>query len=150
MATNYLDMLDAVRSYYGSGSDQWSSIAQYGVTDQNWQYLTQVPGVNVSVSPSGKYLGYDYVNPFPASTNPGAIVDSNVQTGQYGVGSFDAQLPSTAVVDQQTGLVTQFDSGVKTVSSGATIASVADKVSLGVAGVALGTKLGALIDTLTK
>lgn len=146
MATNYLDMLDAVRSYYGSGSDQWSSIAQYGVTDQNWQYLTQVPGVNVSVSPSGKYLGYDYVNPFPASTNPGAIVDSNVQTGQYGVGSFDAQLPSTAVVDQQTGLVTQFDSGVKTVSSGATIASVADKVSLGVAGVALGTKLGALID----
>lgn len=146
MATNYLDMVDAVRAYYGSGSDQWASIAQYGVTDQNWQYLKQVPGVTVTISESGKYLGYDYVNPFPATTNPGAIVDSNVQTGQYGVGSFDAQLPSTAVVDQQTGLVTQFNSGVKTVSSGATIASVADKVSLGVAGVALGTKLGALID----
>ena len=146
MATNYLDMVDAVRAYYGSGSDQWASIAQYGVTDQNWQYLKQVPGVTVTISESGKYLGYDYVNPFPATTNPGAIVDSNLQTGQYGVGSFDAQLPSTAVVDQQTGLVTQFNSGVKTVSSGATVASVADKVGLGVAGVALGTKLGALID----
>ena len=147
MATNYLDMLDAVRSYYGSGSDQWASIAQYGVTDQNWQYLTQVPGVKVTVSASGKYLGYDYTNPFPATTNPGAIVDSNVQTGQYGVGSFDAQLPSTAVVDQQTGLITQFDSGLKSVSMGNTVASIATDVGLAVGATALGIKLGKFIDS---
>lgn len=146
MATNYLDMLDAVKAYYGAGSDQWMSIAQYGVTDQNWQYLTQVPGVDVTISNSGKFLGYDYSNPFPAQSNPISVIDSNVQTGSYGVGAFNANVPSSAVVDQQTGLVTTIESGAKISSSGVSLASVADKVGLGIAGVALGTKLGALID----
>lgn len=147
MATNYLDMLDAVKAYYGSGSDQWMSIAQYGVTEQNWQYLSQVPGVEITISESGKYLGYDYVNPFPATTNPASLVNSNAQTGVYGTGSFNAPVPSTTIVDQQTGNITSMQSGALATGTGTSVATVAKNIGVGLLAVAAGTQLGAVIDS---
>ena len=64
MATTYLDLLDGVAQYYGSGSDEWAQIAKYGVTADTLPIIRQVPGVSVSVSNSGKILGYDYSYPF--------------------------------------------------------------------------------------
>lgn len=143
---SYLDMVNVMKNYYtGTATpDAWVQFTQGGITPEKMQLLEQA-GVSATLSPSGNVLGYDYNGALPAVTNPATAIDSNLNTGAYGAGSYNALVPGTAITDQQTGTTTM-QSGVKAVSGGATIASVADKVSLGVAGVALGTKLGALID----
>lgn len=143
--TAFQQLLEGVANYYGSGSDQWVKIAQYGVTQDTLPIIEQVPGVKVTVSDSGKFLGFDYTNPFPASANPASVIDSNVQSGIYGEGSFNAQLPATAVTDPTTG-TTSMKSGSVLSGVGSTLATIADKVGLAVVGVSLGTKLGKLID----
>lgn len=143
--TTYLDLLDAVQVYYGSGSDEWLKIAQYGVNTETIPIIKQIPGVNITTSNSGKLLGWDYAKPFANVENPASYVNSNLQTGSFGSGSFSANVPATTVSNPETGM-SVMQSGAKLSSTGATIASVADKLSLGVAGVALGTKLGKLID----
>lgn len=144
--TTYQELLDGVANYYGSGSDQWAEIARYGVNQQTIPIIERVPGVTVTVSNSGKYLGYDYTNPFADTVDPAATIDSNVQTGAYGAGAFNAQLPATAVTDPATGTTTM-RSGANTVSIGSTVATIADTVHLAIVGVSLGAKLGKLIDS---
>lgn len=144
--TTYQQLMDAVAQYYGSGSDEWMKIAQNGVTQESLPIIQQVPGVTVTLSKSGKYLGYDYNNPFSGAPDPVSAVDSNVQTGMYGAGSFNAQLPATTVTDQSTGLTTMH-SGSKLAATGATIATLADRANLALVGVSLGTKLGKFIDS---
>lgn len=146
MATTYQELLDAVAQYYGSGSDQWATIAQYGVNQQTLPIIQQVPGVTVTLSNSGKYLGYDYSNPFASVSNPASAIDSNVQSGAYGSGSFNAQLPATAVTNPSTGTTT-LESGSRLTGAGTLVNTIADRASLAIAGVALGTKLGKLIDS---
>ena len=145
-ATTFQELLEGVANYYGSGSDQWAEIARYGVNQQTLPIIQQVPGVTVTLSNSGKYLGYDYSNPFANAIPPASAIDSNVQTGTYGAGSFNAQLPATAVTDPSTGTTT-LQSGARLTSAGTTVATIADRASLAVMGVALGTKLGKLIDS---
>lgn len=142
MATTFFDLLEAVKAYYGSGSDQWVKIAQYGITQETLPILKQVPGVNFTYSNSGKILGYDYINPFPKTPDPASVIDSNIGGGGF---AFDAEIPGTVVTDAQTGIHT-IESGAKVASSGAKFAAIADKVSLGLAGVAIGTQLGKAID----
>ena len=144
--TTFQELLDGVALYYGSGSDQWAEIARYGVNQQTIPIIQQVPGVTVTMSNSGKYLGYDYNSPFATPVNPASAIDSNLQTGAYGDGSFNAQIPASAVTDQSTGTVT-LQSGAVSSSTGSVVATIADRASLAVAGVALGTKLGKLIDS---
>lgn len=144
--TTYQELLDGVAAYYGSGSDQWVSIARYGVNADTIPIIEQVPGVSITRSNSGAFLGFDYDNPFAGMDNPASIIDSNVQAGAYGQGAFNAQLPATAITDPSTGVITM-ESGARVASTGATVAAIADKVSLAVAGVAIGTKLGKLIDS---
>lgn len=142
----YLDMVNVMKNYYtGTATpDAWVQFTQGGITPEKMQLLEQA-GVSATLSPSGNVLGYNYNGALPAVTNPATSINSNLNTGSYGVGSYNALVPGTAVTNPQTGITTM-QSGVKAVTGGATIASVVDKVSLGVAGVALGTKLGALID----
>lgn len=144
--TTFQELLEGVANYYGSGSDQWAQIAQYGVTTQTLPIIQQVPGVTVTVSNSGQYLGYDYNNPFTGASNPASAIDSNVQTGAYGTGAFNAQLPGTATTNPSTG-TTSMQSGAVSNTSGSIVSTIADRVSLAVTGVALGTKLGQLIDS---
>lgn len=144
--TTFQELLEGVANYYGSGSDQWATIAQYGVNAQTIPIIQQVPGVTVTVSNSGQYLGYDYANPFASGTNPASGINSNVQTGAYGSGSFTSQLPATAVTNPSTGTTTM-QSGAVSSGLGSTVATIADRISLAVAGVSLGSKLGALIDS---
>lgn len=144
--TTYQELLEGVANYYGSGSDQWATIARYGVNAETIPILEQVPGVSITRSNSGAFLGYDYNNPFAGTGNPAANINSNLQTGAYGAGSFNAQLPATATTNPSTGTTT-LQSGARAVSTGSTIATIADRASLALAGVSLGTKLGKLIDS---
>lgn len=142
--STFLDLLDGVSAYYGSGSDEWVRIAQGGVTPSTIPIIQQVPGVTITRSASGKILGYDYANPFPTAGSAASIIDSNVDAGSYGLTSFTAQVPATA---QSQGGITSLQSGAISSTTGNVVRTVADRVSLGLAGVALGTKLGLAIDS---
>ena len=142
----YFDFMDAVASYYGSGSDAWLRIAQMGVTPETLPLIQQIPGVSVTLSNSGSVLGYDLSNAFASPVDPVSTVDSNLQTGLFGNGAFNANVPATVVTDLQT-QENSLVSGLKTTTGGLTVAAVADKIGLGVMGVSLGTKLGKAIDS---
>lgn len=143
--SSFLDLVDAVGAYYGTGSDQWNIIAQNGINSpEALSIISQVPGVNVTTSNSGKILGYDFDNAFPNNTPASSVINSNTQTGAYG-NSFSGNIPATATPPDTAHPNGTMNSGAVT-GAGATLAAVADKVSLAVAGVALGTKLGKLID----
>lgn len=148
VGTTYQQIQQAVADYYGSGSDAWARIyagaGGYYSADAA-QVIKQVPGVTVTYSNSGKVLGYSYANPFASSGSAASVIDSNVQTGSYGAGSFTSSVPSTVVDNGQGQLVAQ--SGSRLTSTGATVATVVDRLSLAAVGVSLGTKLGKAIDS---
>lgn len=148
VGTTYQQIQQAVADYYDSGSDAWARIyagaGGYYSADAA-QVIKQVPGVTVTYSNSGKVLGYSYANPYQAAGSTASVIDSNVQTGSYGVGSFTNSIPSTVVDNGQGQLVAQ--SGSRLVSTGATVATVVDRLSLATVGVSLGTKLGKAIDS---
>lgn len=145
--SSFLDLVDAVGEYYGTGSDQWRTIAQGGINSpEALNIISQVPGVNVTTSNSGKILGYDVSTAFPNSTPASSVINSNTQTGAFN-NSFSSNIPANATppsTDLPNGGMT---SGAKLSGVGSTVATVADKVSLAAVGVALGTKLGKLIDS---
>lgn len=143
---SYLDMIGVVKNYYANQPDMWQKIYT-GPVNQEWvNAIQKVPGLSVTMSNSGNVLGYDYSGKLSAIPNSVENVDSNLQTGSYGAGSFSSKIPGSASYDSSTQSTT-FSSGAKSVSTGTTLATVADKVSLGITGVAIGTKLGALIDS---
>lgn len=148
VGTTYQQIQQAVADYYGSGSDAWARIyagaGGYYSADAA-EVIKQVPGVTVTYSNSGKVLGYSYANPFASSGSAASVIDSNVQTGSYGAGSFTSSVPSTVVDNGQGQLVAQ--SGSRLASTGATVATVVDRLSLAAVGVSLGTKLGKAIDS---
>lgn len=147
VGTTYQKIYQAVSDYYGSGSDAWARIyagaGGYYSADAA-QVIKQVPGVTVTYSNSGKVLGYSYANPFASSGSAASLINSNVQTGVYGKGSFTSSVPSTVVSNGQGQLVAQ--SGSILASTGAVLATVVDRLSLAATGVALGCKLGKAID----
>ena len=148
IGTTYQQIMQAVADYYGQGSDAWARIyagigGYYSADAAN--VLKQVPGVSITYSNSGRVLGYSYANPFAAADSTVSIINSNVQTGSYGGGSFTSSIPSTVVQNSQGQLVAQ--SGSRLVSTGATLSTVVDRISLAAAGVSLGTKLGKAIDS---
>ena len=147
----YMQLLEGVAEYYGSGSDQWAEIAKYGIsTPEAREILKQVPGVNIVTSESGKVLGYDYVKPFPNAvdsvTETAVTINSNVDVATYGNGSFNANLPSTVVTNPDT-QVSTLVSGLKMTDSSLTVASVVKAVPLSLLAVSSGIQLGKLIDS---
>ena len=57
--SDYMMLLEAVKNYYGAGSDQWLEIAKYGISSENaFQILSQTPNVSTVISESGDVLGY--------------------------------------------------------------------------------------------
>ena len=59
--TTYLDFLDGVKSYYGTGSDQWVEIAKYGLkADNALEILSQIPDVEVISNANGTVRGISY------------------------------------------------------------------------------------------
>lgn len=142
---SYSDLLSAVENYYGSGSDEWYRLSEFGIdSPESVQILQSLPGVEVTTANDGTVLGWDFANAFPDSISPAAEINSNVQSGTYGSGAFNANVNGTAVTNPQTG-VTTLSSGAK--GALGTIATVADKIGLAYAGVSLGTKLGKAIDS---
>lgn len=142
----YYKLLEAVEQYYGVGSDQWVQIAQYGLNADNAaSILRQTPGISTTVSNSGKVLSYTVDNTVSLATqNAGAVINSNAQLPALSR-TTTVRPPANMVVDS-TGKVVA-ESGLKTVSSGTTVAATMSKVAIGVAAASAALQLGAAIDT---
>lgn len=145
--SDYMNLVNAVKDYYGAGSDQWLEIAKYGISGDNaYSILSQTPNVSTVVSESGEVLGYTVNEVAGIASQPaGSLINSNTQVATM------AQVASTRYPAEmaltQTGEVVA-TSGVKTVSTGAKVASTAGKALAVVGAVSAGIQLGAVIDSV--
>lgn len=144
--SDYMNLVNAVKDYYGAGSDQWLEIAKYGISGDNaYSILSQTPNVSTVVSESGEVLGYTVNEVAGIASQPaGSLINSNSQVATM------AQVASTRYPAEmsltQTGEVVA-TSGVKTVSTGTKVASTAGKALAVVGAVSAGIQLGAVIDS---
>lgn len=147
--TDFQILLNNIASYYGEGSDEWVEIAKYGLSGDNAAAIfKQTPGVEYTVSSSGKVLNYSIIKDVETSVSESipTIIDSNLQTGTASLANTtQISIPANTVIDS-TGKVIA-ESGTKAVSTGSKVATVAGKVATGVACVATGLQLGKVIDS---
>ena len=146
MGTEYQKLLDAVANYYGRGSDQWAEIARYGLSADNCtEILKQTPNVNTVLSKDGsRVLSYSVGETSSlASQGAGAVVNSNTQVATL---SKTAELKYPAQMTVESSGTVLAESGMKTVSTGATVKTVLGSVASAVVAVGCGVQLGALID----
>lgn len=154
VGTQYQQLCEAVKNYYGAGSDQWLEIAQYGVgADDFYNIVSQVPGVNVTLAKDGSVLGYS-MNEIASTGAPGQTVaeflNSNTMGGtNSAANSASVNIPaSTGIASGGTNATAQ--SGVSRVyQAGQAITSgakfVTGEVLPAVAAVATGARLGKTI-----
>ena len=149
LGTQYQDVLGAIESYYGSGSDQWAGFAKYGIAYQDAEAtLSQIPGVDVFKNNAGQITGYSYNNPFSdSSAGIAGDINSNLQVPTQGNGTtFQGSIPGNATINGSTGKL-EISSGAKSTATGASVSSVLTRIGTGVAAVATGAKLGSFIDS---
>ena len=145
---DFATKLSAVTDYYGVGTI-WDRMDISGLSaDQINAMYNSLPASSFTVdrTPSGLNLGRNYTNPFELPVPPGTDFDSNIPGGSYGGGNtFSGNVPANLDVDPSTGLPVRQTAG-PTTASGSVLPAIADRVSLAVAGVNIGAKLGLAID----
>lgn len=146
ISTQFFDLLDAVGAYYGTGSDQWLSIATKGINaNEAYSILSQTPNVNVTVSKNGDVLGYNVIKEINYTTQPtGGAIDSNVQLPST-TDQLLSNYPAEMAVNSETGLL-EATSGMTKIATGAKVATVSAKVATAVGAVMAGCQIGAQVD----
>lgn len=149
--TTYLDFLDGVKSYYGTGSDQWVEIAKYGLkADNAYDILSQVPGVNIIKNANGTVRGITYKG-FTSwgghLSNIGGSLNSNTIGGSASANkSFNMSIPSNTKVNTTTkDLEMVSEIGTK-VSTGKKVIGVLGSIGQAVLAVGTACTLGKTID----
>ena len=149
MSVDLATKLELVTDYYGAGTI-WDRMSIDGLSaDQINAMYNSLPASSFSIdrTPSGLNLGRNYSNPFELPTVPGTDFDSNIPGGSYGGGNtFSGNVPANLNLDPTTGLPVRQTAGPLT-SGGVNLAAVADRISLAVAGVNIGARLGMAIDS---
>lgn len=147
LGTQYQDVLSAIESYYGSGSDQWAGFAKYGIAYQDAEAtLSQIPGVNIFKNNAGQITGYSYDNPFSdSSAGIAGEINSNLQVPTQGNGTtFSGSIPGNATINGSTGKL-EISSGAKSTATDASVPSVLTTVTSAIGALSTGTRLGAWI-----
>lgn len=146
----YEEMLYSIQDYYGSDSDVWLKIDNSGRTYQDiMSAYSQIPRMQQIFNDAGDTVAWTYADPINLQVsdinNPVFDFDSNLGGSSYGGDNvYDFDIPSNWTYDNtdyhtSTGLVDP--------QTGTGMMTVLDKVSLAKAGVSLGCKLGAAIDS---
>lgn len=139
-------IIQSVLDYYGSASSIYRKIVLGTATDSEISYaFTQIPSMVFDTSPSGRILGITYADPVYIVSQSGVGIagdfNSNAAGATYG-NSFSGRFPVSFGRDTGTGQA--YITGAQ--KAGVTLASIADRVSLGMVGVNVGAKLGKAID----
>lgn len=148
MAADYMQMLQLVENYYGSGSDQWLKVvgAQGATADELLSILQQTPGVETLVTESGQYAGWRLAaqESYGAVSNVGSLVNSNTAGGVASVQSSGLiQVPGNFT---ETAGTVGAGSGAVAAASGASITAVAGTAIAATLAVSTGISLGKKID----
>lgn len=147
----YNDKLQAIYNYYGTDSTIWEKIQLGTATSDEINFaLSRIPQLQIDQTASGTVLGYSYADPVYLETYKNPILDSfdsNYAGGQYGLGnSLNPRFNGNFGYDSELGQY-YIETGAKN-SLAQTVATIADRVSLGVTGANIGAKLGKKIDEL--
>lgn len=149
--TTYLDFLDGVKSYYGTGSDQWVEIAKYGLkADNALEILSQIPDVEVISNANGTVRGISYKG-FTSwggySSNVGNALNSNTLGGSASPNkSFKMNIPSNTKVNETTKTLEMTSEIGKKVSTGEKVIGTLASIGQAVFAVGVGCTLGKTID----
>ena len=149
--TTYLDFLDGVKSYYGTGSDQWVEIAKYGLkADNAFDILSQIPDVNVIKNANGTVRGITYKDftswgGYPS--NVGGSLNSNTIGGSASINkSFNMSIPSNTKVNEVSKTFEMTSEIGKKVSTGEKVIGVLGTIGQAVFAVGAACTLGKIID----
>lgn len=136
--TPYQELIQAIADYYGSGSDQWLQVAQYGTTADDFiDIVNQLPNYEIVSNKTGDIIGYQKFDALP-SANSVSVVDSNIVNAPVKVST-----PATVTTVEGTGEVVA--------SKGITTASgtqfITKSVLPAIAAAGVGITLGKTIDS---
>lgn len=149
--TTYLDFIDGVKAYYGSGSDQWAEIAKYGLkADNALNILKQVPDVEIIKNANGTVRGISYKG-FTSwggySSNIGDALNSNNLGGSASSNkSFNMNIPSNTKVNEVTKTLEMTSEIGKKVSTGQKVIGTLATIGQAVFAVGTACALGKTID----
>lgn len=146
---SFASKLSAITNYYGEGSTIWEKMTLGTATNDEINFaLSRIPQMKIDTSASGTVLGYSYADPVYLETYKNPIlesVDSNYAGGQYGVNNaLTPHFNGNFGYDAERGQY-YIETGAKS-GLGATLSTIADRVSLGVTAANIGAKLGKAID----
>ena len=156
--TDFDKLMQAISSYYGSGSDQWWEVYNYyklqgGDAATVARILKQTPYVETTVSEAGELVGYSIIengSVMSAAETSAAAAAQSLNSNAVTVAVKELSIPGNAVVNETTGVV-EMSSGATRVAgagAGSKVATVAGHVGTWVVGAAVGLKLGVWIDNL--
>ena len=158
--TTYLDFIDGVKAYYGSGSDQWAEIAKYGLkADDAVNILRQVPGVDLVKNANGTLRGITYKGFTSMGGYSGSEADklneilnginSNISGGSSNPSkSFNMKIPSNTKVNETTKTLEMTSEIGKKVSTGEKVIGALGTIGAAVFAVGTSCTLGKTIDKL--
>lgn len=158
--TTYLDFIDGVKAYYGSGSDQWAEIAKYGLkADNALNILKQVPDVEIIKNANGTVRGITYKGFTTMGGYSGGDTDklnqilnginSNTTGGSANPSkSFNMKIPSNTKVNEVTKELEMTSEIGKKVSTGEKVLGALGTIGAAVFAVGTSCTLGKTIDKL--
>lgn len=156
--TTYLDFIDGVKAYYGSGSDQWVEIAKYGLkADNALNILKQVPDVEIIKNANGTVRGITYKGFTTMGGYSGGDTDklnqilnginSNTTGGSANPSkSFNMKIPSNTKVNEVTKELEMTSEIGKKVSTGEKVLGALGTIGAAVFAVGTSCTLGKTID----
>lgn len=158
--TTYLDFIDGVKAYYGSGSDQWAEIAKYGLkADNALNILKQVPDVEIIKNANGTVRGITYKGFTTMGGYSGGDanklnqilngINSNTTGGTANPNkSFNMKIPSNTKVNDVTKKLEMTSEIGKKVSTGEKVLGALGTIGAAVFAVGTSCALGKTIDKL--
>ena len=153
MANTYFEMLQAVENYYGSGSDQWVTMANWTgyQSTEVANILKQTPGVTVYTNEAGALVSYSVDGAATSMTaaeataataanaiNSNALTEAAVQEA--------VTIPANVEAGSSAGTVAISSGATKLAAGGGKAATVLGHIGTGIVGAAVGMKLGVWID----
>ena len=158
--TTYLDFIDGVKAYYGTGSDQWAEIAKYGLkADNALNILKQIPDVEIIKNANGTVRGITYKGFTTMGGYSGGDTDklnqilnsinSNTTGGTANPSkSFNMKIPSNTKVNETTKTLEMTSEIGKKVSTGEKVLGALGTIGAAVFAVGTSCTLGKTIDKL--
>lgn len=152
MANAYFAMLQAVENYYGAGSDQWITMANWTGyrSSEVAAILKQTPGVTVYTNAAGEIINYSVEGAASTMTAAEATaaaaanaINSNAVTAA--VATKNMQIAGDVAAGAEAGTVT-IQSGATVAASGSRVMTALGHIGTWILGAGVGLKLGTWID----